>query len=628
MSEGKKTEYLGPAGVPEPPPWLHASPEDLVGLDFEAPITGSIAADSKELAELYRSASSTITGVGDNNDDPAKRIWDMLHGLTSMHFKPEDYNEPFGPMLILANGTRTAIPADFRGHIGMIDTMAGVATNVVLKARLSDLAWLLDRKRSSLGAQAITAYVELIRLVESGVLKFGYASKDARFHHGTRLYLVRALKIGRTIGWKKAEAEAAKQSLVAFRNRAVAERDPIAVHWFCNVDLEFRVSESVSVARDLEQVLSNLPAEAEHRVIIDLWRLAALAYQISKRSDDVYRCQEKIADSMIAQADAASSAMLAAHFLGNAISSLHGIPTAKDRRLSLRHRLVDIQAEIIDEMTTFSQDIDLADITKKVQDKIIPLTLIDSLFVFAILASSPDPKKLEADALEAIRKYPLSSLFGAAHLDDEGKVIHRTSGSSDLSGADVSVVHRQIAQSEQLRRHIAVSGHIEPARNIITTHHYVAEDIFVSILRCSPFVPRDVLQTFARGFTHFFQGDFTSAVYILTPLLENSIRHVLKGRGHDVTIFNNATQTQQDRTISSIFEQMRPEIDAIFTRSITEDIDHVFLSKPGPYLRHGVAHGLLHDGDPYGTDAIYGCWLIFRLCVFPLIPHREELGLK
>jgi hypothetical protein len=111
-------------------------------------------------------------------------------------------------------------------------------------------------------------------------------------------------------------------------------------------------------------------------------------------------------------------------------------------------------------------------------------------------------------------------------------------------------------------------------------------------------------------------------------LLENSLRHVLKSHGHDVTVFDNATQTQQDRTISSLFEQMRPELDAVFTRPITGDIDRVFLLRPGPCLRHAVAHGLLHDSSPYGWDAIYACWLIFRLCLLPLFAHREELGLK
>jgi hypothetical protein len=131
-----------------------------------------------------------------------------------------------------------------------------------------------------------------------------------------------------------------------------------------------------------------------------------------------------------------------------------------------------------------------------------------------------------------------------------------------------------------------------------------------------------------RARRHFLRpdnADFVSAIYILTPLLESSLRHVLKAHGHDVTIFDDASQTQQDRTISSLFEQMRAELDGIFTKAITADIENVFLTKPGPYLRHSLAHGLLHDGEPYGPDAIYGCWLIMRLCLIPLIPMRDRL---
>jgi hypothetical protein len=153
----------------------------------------------------------------------------------------------------------------------------------------------------------------------------------------------------------------------------------------------------------------------------------------------------------------------------------------------------------------------------------------------------------------------------------------------------------------------------------------LSEDVFTSLLQHSAFVPPNLVATFSRGFLRFFQGDFVSAIYILTPLLENSLRYVLKTYGHDVSIFDDATQTQEDRTISSLFEQMRMELDDVFTKGITTDIYNVFLRKSGPHLRHALAHGLLHDGSPYGPDAIYGCWLIFRLCLLPLFPYREQL---
>ena len=63
--------------------------------------------------------------------------------------------------------------------------------------------------------------------------------------------------------------------------------------------------------------------------------------------------------------------------------------------------------------------------------------------------------------------------------------------------------------------------------------------MFVNLLVYSAFVPRDVVATYARGFLRFFRGELTSGLYILTPLLENSLRHVLKSYGHDVTKFDD-----------------------------------------------------------------------------------------
>jgi hypothetical protein len=225
-----------------------------------------------------------------------------------------------------------------------------------------------------------------------------------------------------------------------------------------------------------------------------------------------------------------------------------------------------------------------------------------------------------------VEEHPLSSLFGTSHHDREGKVVHRTEGGGIRSGDNDSAVQQQIAQAESIRRRLVVFGQLEVIRRDINKRHFLSEQHFLLLLQQSPFVPHELVATFSRGFLRFYLGDFVSATYILTPLLENSLRHVLKAFGHDVTIFDDATQTQQDRTISSLFEQMRSELEAIFTPAIVADIERVFLTRPGPYLRHSLAHGLLHDGDPYGPDAIYGCALIVRLCLVPLFPHRDQLN--
>jgi hypothetical protein len=72
---------------------------------------------------------------------------------------------------------------------------------------------------------------------------------------------------------------------------------------------------------------------------------------------------------------------------------------------------------------------------------------------------------------------------------------------------------------------------------------------------------------------------------------------------------------------------MSGELEAFFGKPLLADLDHVFNARPGPALRHSLAHGLLHDRTPYDANAIYGCWLMFHICVAPLHHIRDQLQL-
>lgn len=633
MSDSIASDVEPKDSVGEPaqaPPWLRATAADLRDLDLESPIAGSTSADTSELSDQFQTAMQSADKTAQPPDTAATRVFTMLSAVTGMHFKPEDRHEPFGAMVIFADGRRSAIPSDFReGHVDLLAEMAERAKHPVLQARLADVCWLLDRKRGNLGSLGVNAYVETVQKADRGELKFRFETEGGVLHPPARDYLRRALQVGRAIGWDNVETIAAREAVILLRKRATESRALVPVLWYAELDLDFGVSDPAEVAAAIDEILAVPSADANSHVVVELWKLAARAYHLAKKDEDKFRCQSEAAECFVSDAEADSvgpnSAMLAAHKLSAAIAQLHGIPDKKDRRRDLKHRLVDLQARIPEEMSAFSHELDLREIAEKTEKAFGRRGLADKLFVFANLTNSPEPEKLVKIAVEAIRKYPLSSLFGRSHVDDEGKVIHRTHGSGFGDGGNDSAVQQQIAQSETIRRQVTAFGQIEAARRTIVNQHFLSDDIFAVLLQHSPFVPPDLLGTFCRGLLRFFQGDFVSAIYILTPLLENSLRHVLKASGHDVTIFDDATQTQKDRTISSLFEQMRSELDNIFTKPITTDIESVFLSKPGPHLRHSLSHGLLNDGAPYGADAIYGCWLIFRLCLLPLFPYRGEL---
>ena len=606
-------------------PWLRASVEDVSAVDFEAPLTVTTAYEWHELTSIFEAAGGSFKDVEKVFDTPESRVFSMLAGICSMQFKPQDYNDPFGPKMVLPDGRRSATTSDFRSHVDTLEELAKRSSHLSLRARLADVCWVLDRKRGKLGLAAVAAYVE----VAQGWSDHAFCStENIVSRYGPQNDLHRALVIGDKVGRDKPETVAARSLVERFRRLALTEAAFPFIQWSSALDLKFGVSDAAEIGASLDRVLAGETTGLGVYGLVDLWKLAARAYHLARMENDRDRCLSQAAETLVAQAEAKQiSAFQASHLLSSAIAQLHGIPGKRDRRKELRHKLIEVQAGVTDEMGVFSQDYDVQDIADKIQQAFANGTLLDKLLIFASLAKSPDPEKLASDASKAIQDNPLASLFSASHLDHEGKVIHRTPGGRDASGFSDGTIFQQVAKTDEIRRQLVVSGRIEPARHSIIDRHFVTDDLLASLLQPSGFVPDDLVATFSRGFSRFFQGDFVSATYILTPLLENSLRYVLKSHGHDVTKFDDATETQEDRTISSLFDQMRAELNLVLTPAITADIERVFLIKPGPHLRHAVSHGLLHDSGPYGADAVYACWLIFRLSLISLFRETDQLRL-
>jgi hypothetical protein len=606
---------------PQMPAWHQLRLEDIKEIDFERPLAGFISADNFELYHRYCEAERQASG-----GKVSHRVMDFLASITSMYFKPDERNEPFGPVF-RCNGRRSAIPSDFCEHVHLLAEFADRAQNPLLRARLSDVCWLLDKKRSNLGIAAISAYTEIVAKMDSGELSCSNKQENKALNYNACSYLKRALWIGLSVGWDKQETIIAKNLTKSIRQQAIDMRDMGSVNLFSMLDVQFSISDTQEVGESIKTLLTQSSKDDSSDIIVDLWNLAAQAFHVAKNQDAKNNCLSEAAETLVRQALKFENTLTfhAAHILSSAIAQLHGIPSKKERRSELRHYLVDLQARVPEDMSMISQDIDLSEIVEKVQEVFKNTDLFDSLFMFVAIERIPNPKELEDNAVVSLQNYPLASLFETSHIDREGKVISRSKGGLVGDAANNDKIFEHVQRAENIRRRLAAFGKIEVARCMIVEKHYVSDDIFISLLQHSAFVPHELIATFARGFLRFFQGDHVSAIYILTPLLESSLRHLLKARGYNVTIFDDARQTQQDRTLSSLFEHMRSELETILSVKIIADLDRLFLRKPGPHLRHAVTHGLMHDANPYGSDAIYACWLIFSLCLFPLYSYQKEL---
>ncbi|WP_432444771.1 DUF7380 domain-containing protein [Rhizobium leguminosarum] len=597
--------------------------EMVEGFDFEQILNRTASADCREYQDLFSNAQSIAAGNGNDN---AVTLYSALGALCGFHFRPDDVNDPYGPMIQM-DGKRSPIPADFRPVADAVASMAETAADATLKARLCDVAWLLNRRRVDLGLAAISAYCQIVRDVTAGTKKFRFEGSNSPYSAQSRGLLKRALSLAmmKSLGLGKPEMADVRQLVEQLFYAVLTGTSPRDVHRMAKLALQYDIVPPIEVGGSIETwTQKNAAVDGHDR--LDLLRLASSAYHEGGSMPDHFRCRLELVDTQLRMARQVeeNSATLAAGLLSDAISELHGIPDVKELRRDLRHRLVDVQINIPEEMGSLSQEIDLKEIIDERETCFEGLHLRDMLFAFAAMSHSPTPEDLRKRALKSIEDHPLSSIFGQSFHDRDGKVSYRAAGADLMSAPTDESLRPTIAQSERLRREIFAAGDIQTARRLINESYYVTDDTFSALLKYSPFVPEEIIKTYSRGFRRFFQGDPVSGLYILTPLLEASIRHILKEKGHDVSTFDNATKTQQDLTISAMFDQMKTELLDVFGDAIVTDIENVFLSQPGPTIRHEVAHGLMSDGQPYGPDAAYACWLIFRLCLKPLFPHRKE----
>jgi hypothetical protein len=77
------------------------------------------------------------------------------------------------------------------------------------------------------------------------------------------------------------------------------------------------------------------------------------------------------------------------------------------------------------------------------------------------------------------------------------------------------------------------------------------------------------------GFARFFCSDFISALHVLVPQVENSLRYVLKQAAVDPSSIKT-DMTQESRTISVMLEKDRAVLEKIIGPAIVFEIGNLF----------------------------------------------------
>lgn len=616
-----ETEQSGDADAGEDPPGIaYFSAEDFVAVDAEAPIAASRKIYCQCLGSLYQKAATAAEAEGNAK---AANVYGLLAAVTQIHFKPHDRAEPYGPMLVVDH-KRSIIPGDLRGP--QSDVLAAIAPdikNAGLRALLADIAWLNDRKLAAMGQLAIGSFCAAVRAVIDGNAELFFEDAKATSHNGAKM-LRRACQIATLTGWKEPEAGSLKTMIATLGESAFNESDARGFLNIGELDCDFRIT-APQVTAERAQALAQLP-ELDPDTARDVWELAARAHR--QRGDDAERnrCLTNAAECYVRMAEAAGlKGMAASSWLMDAIKALRGIAGTKARRQELEGKLREAQSSIADEMGPISTEIDISDLVDQARKTVSDLTLAQALLEFAKLEGSPSPETLRDEARKQAEENPLSSIIPMSIHDDEGKMVAKSPGLSTSGDDDDIAVRHLIGRHEGVRRQFAATGSIEPARRLIMAQHPLEARDLLPIARLSPFVTPGHEDIFALGFARFFGGDFISALHILVPQLESSLRHVLKQAAVDTSSMQS-DMTQENRTLSVLLDKDRATLEKIFGAAIVLEIENLFDFEGGPSLRHQLAHGLLSTGACFSYDAIYACWFIYRLCCLPLFRHWQQVA--
>jgi hypothetical protein len=548
---------------------------------------------------------------------PAYRGFVLFQRLSSLHMRPADAAQTWHPRSQGIDG-RSYMPSDFRGDQNTV--LASIVPSIVhpaLRAQIADVVWYNDRKQQEAASLAISAYCEIISLRLSGA----YSSRSNTNNPGLMDladYLHRVLQIN-ALTQKRGHFPALLSKVFNLLYERVLETGQHVV-WtkIADVATSYRLAEWSRITTDAEKLIREAGHEDYPEAIKLICEIAVRGFDALKEPERKKICQAALTDQTLKMREQVQGASAKAYWTRKSIGELRAAGGFRDRVKELLRELRELQVEALDEHGQFSVPLDLEDERSGTIEFFKGLTLPDILREFAVYTLPPSKTELHRQANEDNHSFIFSSFFSASYVDREGKTYAETPSASASDEASDEWVKSKSLRILDHWRHRVVGGVIEPARHNVMNRFPLEERHFFPIVTQSPFVPPGHEHLFSLGFARFWQGDYASAAHLLIPQLENSLRLVLQNASKDSSKMA-PDLLQEDRSLSGLLTSFRTDLELIFGENAVNEIDLLFNYKPGPSLRHNLAHGKLSAGDCYGVAAVYACWFIYHLTCLPLL---------
>jgi hypothetical protein len=444
----------------------------------------------------------------------------------SFFFRPENTQDPFGPKFQCSEG-RTPIPKDLdEDELAQLQALVEFLPLIELMPRILDVLWLRERD-SEVARRATEGYMQL---AAKAITAKDWALTVRCLERGIRLASLFRKKHPDIIESVVSDLETWSSNTEDSEWRYVAARSIRALCQFGESDASELFAKAKAIAKAAQ-------CEDDFSWAEECWLQAKRCARNAKNNSLVIEAQTELAELYLQRGQSGSeSSMSAAHWLEKAFTAYKAIPGTKEIRETIYQQMRSRQQSALEEMTTFEESIEISDLIVKASETVGGLSVMQALLSLAFrIAPLPNYEEVEKQALDLAQKYPLSSMFAIAHLDEEGKIVAKTPGGID---SDQQTYDREVYKHVSFYHQTIVYGSILPAISVIEAEHYLTESDLMPLTFNNPFIQPGQERLYAKMLIAGLHRDFIVAIAIGIPALESSLRYVLHSHGVRVSTLN------------------------------------------------------------------------------------------
>jgi hypothetical protein len=490
-------------------------------------------------------------------------------------------------------------------EVELLREFAGEATDPELRARFADYLWLKTRDRNY-GEIAVDNYL-------SSALRL----RDPEKWPGCAGRYERAAALAASLGKKNARYTRTIETIEEYLAELKGEDPLFLSEYLMSILLDQKQGDRLRYAALAEKCALAAEQRGNFYLALHYWNLKVRWHAALKDTEGERNARIAAAESVVKDGETRihgerRSFLAAADFVQRGLAMLQKAGAPQERINELAVRLKEYQARSLSELKPLGAKFDATELVNEARAAVAGKSLSEAITAFVDLPHLPKRDSVRREVLKRAKKFVFSHLFGETQVNSEGAAI---AGRGSVSGDEVDETDNVLALMYQDVVHsfgLQAQTTIGPAWRQVQDEHVIREQDMSVIVHQSWFVPPSREPLFARGLAAGFNGDLMTAIHLLVPQIEPTIRWQLQHRGVN-TMRLNRDGYHEERDLNQLLAM--PEAKEFLSDRVHFALTAILTSRFGYNLRNNLAHGLVEPPECDSVICLFFWALVLLVCV-------------